>query len=146
MVIQKKNYVQYVFKKFINHLMICGKKTKAESLLQKSLFYIKQKENRNPISVFLFAIEYSKPCVEVRSVRRGGATYQIPVPLKERRGISLAMKWILQAARKKKGSLEKNLSSILIEASKNQGDSVKKKESVHLIALKNRSLTHFRWF
>ena len=77
-------------------------------------------------------------------MRRGGATYQIPVPLKEKRGISLAMKWILQAARKKKGSFEKSLSYILLEASKNQGESVKKKESIHLVALKNRSLTQQR--
>jgi small subunit ribosomal protein S7 len=138
--------VQYLIRKFVNHLMISGKKTKAENLFDKSLLYIKEKEKKNPIFVFYDALEHSKPCVEVRSVRRGGATYQIPVPLKEKRGISLAMKWILQATRKKKGSFERNLSNVLIEASKNQGESVKKKESIHLIALRNRSLTHFRWF
>jgi len=109
---------QHIVKKFINHLMIDGKKTKAESLFEKSLLYIKEKENKNPITVFFEALDSLKPCVEVRSVRRGGANYQIPVPLKEKRGISLAMKWILQATRKKKGSFEKNLSNVLIEASK----------------------------
>jgi len=144
MLVQKDN--QYLIHKFINHLMVDGKKLKAESLFEKSMIYIKEKEKKNPLDVFFHALEYSKPCVEIRSVRRGGATYQVPVPLKEKRGVSLAMKWILQAARKKKGSIEKNLSHILIEASKKQGDSVKKKDSIHLIALKNRSLTHFRWF
>lgn len=146
MIIKNKESIHYLIRKFINHLMISGKKAKAENMFEKSLLFIKEKEKKNPIYVFFCALEHSKPCVEVRSVRRGGATYQIPVPLKEKRGISLAMKWILQAARKKKGSFERNLSNVLLEASKNQGDSVKKKESIHLIALKNRSLTHFRWF
>lgn len=145
MVLEKKR-VMYLMRKFVNHIMVDGKKTKAENVFEKSLFFVKLKEHKNPISIFLKALKFSKPLVEVRSVRRGGATYQIPVPLREKRAISLSMKWILQAARKKKGIFPLNLANILVEASKNQGESVKKKESIHLIALKNRSLTHFRWF
>lgn len=145
MVIVKKS-TEYLIRKFINHLMVDGKKMKAEHIFEKSLYYIKVKTNKNPVFIFLQALDCSKPCVEIRSVRRGGATYQIPVPLKEKRGISLSMKSILQVAKKKKGSLIINLANTLLEASKNQGESVKKKESLHLIALKNRSLTHFRWF
>lgn len=144
--IKKKENVHFLIRKFINHLMVDGKKAKAERLFSKSLLFLKRKEKKNPMSVFFSALERSMPDVEVRSVRRGGATYQIPVPLKEKRGISLAMKWVLQSARKKKGPFEKTLSNVLLEASRSQGDSVKKKESLHLIALKNRSLTHYRWF
>jgi small subunit ribosomal protein S7 len=145
MVLEKKK-VMYLMRKFVNHIMVEGKKTKAERVFEKSLFFVKLKERQNPVLIFLKALNFSKAFVEVRSVRRGGATYQIPVPLKEKRAISLSMKWILQAAKKKKGVLSLNLASILVEASKSQGESVKKKESIHLTALKNRSLTHFRWF
>lgn len=143
---KKKENVYFLIRKFINHLMVDGKKAKAESLFEKSLLFLKERDKKNPIFVFFCALEHSTPYVEVRSVRRGGATYQIPVPLNEKRGISLAMKWILQAARKKKGPFEETLPSVLLEASKGQGESVRKKESLHLVALKNRSLTHYRWF
>lgn len=145
MFLEKKKVV-YLVRKFVNHIMIDGKKTKAEYAFGKSLFFVKLKERQNPVVIFLKALNFSKPSVEVRSVRRGGATYQIPVPLREKRSISLSMKWILQAARKKEGFFPLNLANVLVEASKNQGESVKKKESIHLTALKNRSLTHFRWF
>ena len=134
--------LDYLIRKFVNHIMFDGKKIKAEILFTNALSKLKG----DPISVFLRALNNSKPFVDIRSVRRGGATYQIPVPLKHKRSLSLSMKWIINNARKKKGSFEKSLSYILLEASKNQGESVKKKESIHLIALKNRSLTHFRWF
>lgn len=145
MVLEKKK-VLYLMKKFVNHIMVDGKKAKAEYIFTRSLFLVKLKEGQNPIVVFLKALNFSKPLVEVRSVRRGGATYQIPVPLREKRAISLSIKWILQAARKKRDDLSSNLANVLVEASKNQGDSVKKKESINITALKNRSLTHYRWF
>lgn len=137
---------QYIARKFVNLLMMDGKKIKAERLLQNALLVVKKRESVDPMQVFLKALSCCKPSVEIRSVRRGGASYQIPVPLKEYRGISLSMKWIIQVARKRKGPFHMNLAVTLLEASKNQGDSVKKKDSIHMIALKNRSLTHFRWF
>ena len=143
---KKKKCIHYLIRKFINHLMLSGKKEKAEKIFLTSLHSIQQREKQNPLGIFLKALENSKPAVEVRSVRRGGATYQIPVPLREKRGISLGIKWLIQASRKKKASLAQNLSIALVEASKNSGESVKKKESIHSIALKNRSFTHFRWF
>ena len=145
MVLEKKK-VLYLMKKFVNHIMVGGKKAKAEYIFTRSLFLVKLKEGQNPVVVFLKALNFSKPWVEVRSVRRGGATYQIPVPLRGKRAISLSIKWVLQAARRKKGVLPLNLANALVEASKNQGDSVKKKESINVTALKNRSLTHYRWF
>ena len=137
---------QYILRKFVNLLMINGKKIKAEKILQNALLVVKKRESADPMQVFLRALSSCKPSVEIRSVRRGGASYQIPVPLKEYRGLSLSMKWIIQAARKRKGPFYLNLAVTLLEAAKNQGDSVKKKDSLHMIALKNRSLTHFRWF
>lgn len=137
---------QYITRKFVNHLMKSGKKEKAEKIFLGSLNFIYQKEKKEGITVFLKALDNSKPLVEVRSVRRGGATYQVPIPLKEKRSLSLGMKWLIDASRKKSGPVALNLSSTLIEASKNQGDCVKKKDALHIIALKNRSFTHFRWF
>lgn len=138
--------VQYLTRKFINHLMYDGKKEKAEKIFLNSLNIIRLKEQKDGIFVLFRALDNSRPLIELRSVRRGGATYQVPVPLKENRSISLGIKWILEAARKKKGSFSETLSQALIESSKNIGESVKKREAVHGVALKNRSFTHFRWF
>lgn len=138
--------VQYLTRKFINHLMYDGKKEKAEKIFLNSLNIIRLKEQKDGIFVLFRALDNSRPLIELRSVRRGGATYQVPVPLKENRSISLGIKWILEAARKKKGSFSETLSQTLIESSKNVGESVKKREAVHGVALKNRSFTHFRWF
>lgn len=142
--IRKK--VHFLVGKFINHLMISGKKEGAERVFMEALWHIHQKENTKGLFVFLKALENTKPTIDVRSVRRGGASYQIPVPLKEKRSLSLSIKWLIEVARKKVDSLALNLCNSLMEASKNQGDAVKKREALHLIALKNRSLTHFRWF
>ncbi|AGI48894.1 30S ribosomal protein S7 (mitochondrion) [Nannochloropsis oceanica] len=144
--LNSKNKAQYLTRKFVNHLMINGKKEKAEKIFLESLNYIYKKEKKEGMATFFRALENSKPLVEVRSVRRGGATYQVPVPLQEKRSLSLGMKWLIDAARKKGGSASLNLCLTLLEASKNQGDCVKKRESLHIVALKNRSFTHFRWF
>lgn len=137
---------QYITRKFVNHLMKSGKKEKAEIIFLESLNFIYKKEKKEGMTVFLKALENSKPLVEVRSVRRGGATYQVPIPLKEKRSLSLGMKWLIEASRKKSGPLVYSLSSTFIEASRNQGECVKKKDALHMVALKNRSFTHFRWF
>jgi small subunit ribosomal protein S7 len=144
---QYQNYSHFLIRKFINHLMVEGKKEKAERLMVSCFLDLVEKGKQDPFFVFIKAIENSKPYVELRSVRRGGATYQIPIPCLEKRGISLSMKWILEAARKRKGdSFSKSLSAVLIESSKNYGESAKKRDLIHAAALKNRSLTHFRWF
>lgn len=143
-----ENYkkTNYLIRKFINHLMVDGKKEKAEKIFLDSLNFIKLREKKEPLILFFYALYNSKPMIEIRSVRRGGASYQIPVPLKEKRSISLGIKVLLETAKKKGGSLSLNLAQTIIEASKNVGESVKKRESIHSTALKNRSFTHFRWF
>lgn len=142
---QRQN-LSFLVRKFINHLMKKGKKLKAEKIFFRSLQILQEKEKKNAFSFFLKALQNSIPIVEVRSIRRGGASYQIPVPLYEDRAISLAMKWILESAKKKGKSTEVSLSQTLLDASKNIGECIKKKEALHAIALKNRSLGHFRWF
>lgn len=142
--IRKK--VHFLVGKFVNHLMISGKKESAERIFMEALLHIHKKENLRGLYVFLQAIENTRPTVDIRSVRRGGASYQIPVPLKEKRSLFMSIKWLVEVARKKGDSLALNLCNSLVEASKNQGEAVKKREAIHLIALKNRSLTHFRWF
>lgn len=142
-----QKYLNYLIRKFINHLMYDGKKEKAEKIFSSCFFELWNKEKKDPFFIFLQALENSKPYVEIRSVRRGGATYQIPIPCQEKRGISLSMKSIVETARKKGGdSFAKNLATVLLESSKNLGESVKKRQALHLLALKNRSFTHFRWF
>lgn len=143
---ENKKKINYLIRKVINHLMISGKKEKAEKIFLDSLNFIKLKEKKQPILVLFYALYNCKPIIEIRSVRRGGASYQIPVPLKEKRSISLGIKTLLETAKKKGGSLSYNLAQTIIDASKNSGDSVKKRESIHTTALKNRSFTHFRWF
>jgi small subunit ribosomal protein S7 len=144
--LDRKKKAQYLTRKFVNHIMVDGKKEKAEKIFLESLNFIYKKEKKDGMTIFFQALEKSKPLVEVRSVRRGGATYQVPVPLKEKRSLSLGMKWLIETARKKGGSFSLNLCTALLEASKNQGDCVKKRSSLHTIALKNRSFTQFRWF
>jgi small subunit ribosomal protein S7 len=143
---QKGQKIHYLIRKFLNHLMVNGKKEKVEKIFLNSLDYIKFREEKNGISILFKALENCKPITEIRSIRRGGATYQIPVPLSEKRSISLAIKYLVESANKKKGSFSINLAQTLIEASKNLGESVKKRESIHGMALKNRSFTHYRWF
>lgn len=144
--LDRKKKAQYLTRKFVNHIMVDGKKEKAEKIFLESLNFIYKKEKKDGMTIFFQALEMSKPLVEVRSVRRGGATYQVPVPLKEKRSLSLGMKWLIETARKKGGSFSLNLYAALFEASKNQGDCVKKRSSLHALALKNRSFTQFRWF
>lgn len=98
---QKTLKIQYLIRKFINHLMYDGKKEKAEKIFLNTLKILKLKENKDGILIFLKALEKCKPLVDIRFVRRGGASYQIPVPLKEKRSISLGIKWLLDSARKK---------------------------------------------
>jgi small subunit ribosomal protein S7 len=146
-----KNYKYFLNtplgKKFVNCLMIGGKKSKAEKILLESLFLIRLSKNKNPISLLLLSLKNVKPVVEVRSVRVYGSSYQVPVPLTENRKISLAMKWIVFNSRKTLPATIKNRfrNEIVLSAYK-QGESVKKKLAVHRLAIANRAFAHYRWF
>jgi small subunit ribosomal protein S7 len=135
-----KKITKFLIKKFVNLLTVNGKKEKAEQIFLESLQIIKLLEKKEGILFLFKALENLKPTVELRSIRRGGATYQVPVPSREKRSISLGLKSLIQSAKKKKGSFSSSLAQIIIETSKNLGENIKKRESVDATALKNRGV------
>lgn len=135
----KKSYIKFLMKKFINLLISEGKRQKAEQIFSKSLRIITSLEKKDGVATFVKAVETVKPTFNLRSVRRGGSTYQLPVVLRPKRKIFLALKWLIDSAKKGKGSLSYRLAQSLIQSSKNLGESVKKRESSLVNTLKNRS-------
>ena len=135
-----------VLSKFTNAIMLEGKKAVAESLINKSFINIQSKTGETPLSIFTKAIDNVKPLVEVRSRRVGGATYQVPVEVKNNRSQALAIRWIVNAirSRKEKSMIEK-LSAELIDAASNKGSAIKKREDTHKMAEANKAFAHFRW-
>ena len=132
--------------KFINSLMVDGKKSVAEAIFYDSLDIIKDKTNSDPIEVFEEAFKNIQPTVEVRSRRVGGATYQVPVEVSSSRKNSLAIRWILTAARKRDGkSMAIKLASEILDAKDNKGGAAKKKEDTLKMAEANRAFSHYRW-
>ena len=135
-----------VVSKFINSIMYDGKRSTAEKILYDALDIIKKKNNEDPLKVFNNAISNVKPNIEVRSRRVGGATYQVPVEVKSSRGQSLALRWILDASRKRKNkSMSDKLFAELMDASQNKGSAIKKREDTHKMAESNKAFAHFRW-
>ena len=135
-----------IVSKFINSIMYDGKRSTAEKILYDALDKIKSKNNNeDPLKIFNTAISNVKPNLECRSRRVGGATYQVPMEVSEKRKISLAMRWILTYSRGRKGKTMANrLAAEFIAASKNEGSSVKKKEDTHKMADANKAFAHFR--
>jgi small subunit ribosomal protein S7 len=133
--------------KFINNIMLDGKKETARKSVYKAFDIIKEKTgNPNPLEIFDTAIKNTGPLVEVRSRRIGGANYQVPREVRPERRLSLAMRWIILAARSKKGApIHQKLAEELILASKNEGSAVKKKEDTHKMAEANKAFAHFAW-
>ncbi len=133
--------------KFINYIMWSGKKETARKIVYKSFEVIKEKTgNPNPLEVFDLAMKNAGPLIEVRSKRIGGANYQIPKEVRLERRLALAMRWIRDAARKKKGlAMHLKLADELIAASKNEGAAIKKKEDTHKMAEANKAFAHFAW-
>jgi small subunit ribosomal protein S7 len=132
--------------KFTNYIMKDGKKSIARNVVYSALDEIAKQTKKKPIEVFETALKNTTPLLEVRSRRVGGANYQVPRPVAENRGISLAMRWVIQAARAKKGqAMYKKLSQELILASKKEGDAIKKRENTHRMAEANKAFAHFAW-
>ncbi|MBU0546962.1 MAG: 30S ribosomal protein S7 [Patescibacteria group bacterium] len=130
----------------INHIMKMGKKTIAQKIVYESLLEIGQKTKKDPIEVFEKALENASPLLELKSKRVGGATYQVPTEVKEGRKETLAIRWILKAARSRKGKpMKSKLAEELIEAADNKGSAIKKKEEIHRMAEANRAFAHFRF-
>ncbi|MEM9810543.1 MAG: 30S ribosomal protein S7 [Pseudomonadota bacterium] len=132
--------------KFMNYVMLDGKKSAAEKIVYGALDRMEEKLRRPPIDTFREAMENVVPAVEVRSRRVGGATYQVPVEVRPDRKQALAMRWIIGAARKRnETTMVDRLSSELMDAAQNRGAAVKKREDTHKMAEANRAFSHYRW-
>jgi small subunit ribosomal protein S7 len=131
---------------FINGIMERGKKRTAEAIFYGALELIKKKNGDPTLNTFKQAVENVKPALEVKSRRVGGANYQVPVEVRPERRISLAIRWLREAARARKGkSMMDRLAAELMDASTNQGAAVKKREDTHKMAEANKAFAHYRW-
>lgn len=137
-------YRDMTVSKFINQVMRRGKKNVARKIVYAAFEIIKEKTKQEPLEIFEQALNNTSPEMEVRSRRVGGATYQVPYPVVGARRTSLAMRWLIEAAKKKKGKpMHENLAQGLIDASEKRGDAVKKKENIHKMAEANRAFAYF---
>ncbi|HEX4889870.1 MAG TPA: 30S ribosomal protein S7 [Alphaproteobacteria bacterium] len=135
-----------VLTKFMNSLMYEGKKSTAESITYGAFEIVERKIGRSPVEVFRDALENIKPNVEVRSRRVGGATYQVPVEVRNERRQALAIRWLINAARaRNENTMVERLSGELMDAVNNRGAAVKKREDTHRMADANRAFSHYRW-
>ena len=132
--------------KFMNAIMLHGKKSVAESIVYGAFDVVQNKSKQEPIAVFHQALDNVAPHVEVRSRRVGGATYQVPVDVRPERRQALAIRWLITAARKRnETTMVDRLSGELLDAANNRGSAVKKREDTHKMADANRAFSHYRW-
>ncbi len=145
-IIPDPKYGDLVLTKFMNSLMYEGKKSVAEAIVYGALDRIEQKAKRDALQLFHEALNNVKPAIEVRSRRVGGATYQVPVEVRNERRQALAIRWIINAARSRnENTMEERLSGELLDAANNRGAAVKKREDTHKMAEANRAFSHYRW-
>ena len=132
--------------KFMNNLMLDGKKSVAERIVYGALAVVETKAKSDPVQVFHDALNNVRPQIEVRSRRVGGATYQVPIEVRAVRRDTLAMRWLTEAARKRgEKSMAQRLAGEMLDAIENKGSAVKKREDVHRMAEANKAFAHFRW-
>ena len=135
-----------VVTKFMNNLMLDGKKSVAEGIVYGALDRVESRMKRQPVEVFHEALDNVKPSVEVRSRRVGGATYQVPVEVRPERREALAIRWLITAARKRnENTMIERLAGELLDAANNRGTAVKKREDTHKMAEANKAFSHYRW-
>jgi len=135
-----------VLSKFMNSVMVHGKKSAAERIVYGALDQVEGKTKQNPVELFHQALENVMPALEVRSRRVGGATYQIPVEVRVDRRQALAIRWIIAAARSRnENTMIERLSNELLDAANNRGTAVKKREDTHRMAEANKAFSHYRW-
>jgi small subunit ribosomal protein S7 len=132
--------------KFMNIIMLNGKKSTAESIVYGAFDVVQARTREDPLQIFHRALENCKPSFEVKSRRVGGATYQVPVEVREDRRMALAMRWLVSFARKRPGkTMRDKLANELIEAAHNRGNAVKKRDDTHRMAEANKAFAHYRW-
>ncbi|WP_066803617.1 30S ribosomal protein S7 [Sphingomonas asaccharolytica] len=135
-----------VLSKFMNSVMLDGKKSVAEGIVYTALDTVETRAKKDPLAVFHEALNNIKPGIEVRSRRVGGATYQVPVDVRPERAQALAIRWLITAARSRsENTMSARLSGELLDASNNRGNAVKKREDTHRMAEANRAFSHYRW-
>ena len=139
-------YQSTILSKFVNFIMYDGKKSTAEKIIYEAFEQIKKKTKEDPIKIFNEAINNLRPNLEVRSRRVGGATYQVPVEVKAARSQTLALRWLLDASRKRKNkTMSDKLFNELMDAYQKKGSAIKKKEDTHRMAESNKAFAHYRW-
>ena len=139
-------YKSTIIPKLINSIIYDGKKTIAEKIIYDAIEKIKSKSKDEPLNVFNDAINNIRPTVEVRSRRVGGATYQVPVEVKSKRSQALALRWLVDASRKRKDKkMSDKIFNEIYDAYQNRGSAIKKKEDTHKMAESNKAFAHFRW-
>lgn len=139
-------YNSVVISKFVGRMMLDGKKATSIRIIYDALDKLKSKTDKDPLEVFLKALENVKPVIEVKSRRVGGATYQVPIEIRESRREALAMRWVITAARSKSGhEMSERLATELFDAYNNTGTAFKKKEDTHKMADANKAFAHYRW-
>ena len=139
-------YGDLVLTKFMNYIMLDGKKSVAERIVYGALDQVEDKAKADPLETFHSALENVSPSVEVRSRRVGGATYQVPVEVRAERRQALAIRWMIAAARKRnETTMIERLSGEILDAANNRGSAVKKREDTHKMADANKAFSHYRW-
>ncbi len=139
-------YKNVTVSRFINIIMTRGKKAVAEKIVYKCFDILAEKTGKNSLEVFQKALENARPLLEVKPRRIGGATYQVPIEVRSDRGVSIAMRWIRNFARVKKGRpMETKLADELLDAYKGEGQSIKKRDDTHKMAEANKAFAHYRW-
>lgn len=132
--------------KFMNHVMISGKKSVAERIVYGALDIVREKLSTDPVDAFKEALENIAPAVEVKARRVGGATYQVPVEVRPSRRMALAMRWLVEYSRKRgEKSMPQRLAGEIVDASQGRGSAVKKREDVHRMAEANKAFSHYRF-
>ncbi|MDP1669517.1 30S ribosomal protein S7 [Phaeovulum sp.] len=145
-VLPDAKYGDRVVTKFMNNLMIDGKKSVAERIVYSALERVEGKLKRAPVDVFHEALDNVKPTIEVRSRRVGGATYQVPVEVRPSRREALAIRWLITAAKNRnENTMEERLAGELLDAANSRGSAVKKREDTHKMADANKAFSHYRW-
>jgi small subunit ribosomal protein S7 len=145
-VLPEPKFGDVVLAKFINNLMVDGKKSTAERIVYGALDIVKAKTGQDPIEQFHTALENIRPAVEVRSRRVGGATYQVPVEVRSTRAQALAIRWLISLSRKRnENTMTERLAGEFLDAVNNRGAAVKKREDTHKMAEANKAFSHYRW-
>ena len=145
-VLPDPKFSDQVVMKFMNSLMVAGKKSTAETILYGSFDTVADKSKQDPLTVFHDALGNVRPQIEVRSRRVGGATYQVPVEVRTERRQALAIRWVIEAARKRsENTMTERLAGELMDAAGNRGSAVKKREDTHRMAEANKAFAHYRW-